>query len=146
MHTLYGRHRTGSYSRWMTTIAVGVVLAVCSLTLVPAGWPQDAGTTPSQDTGQGTASGAGLQVASVAATVLYFPLKGAFAIVGAVSGGLAYVFSGLDTDVAKKVWVTSMYGTYIITPEHLTGDKPVRFLGVSEESKGPEPAQAAPAP
>lgn len=129
----------------MKLIAVGVVLAVCSLTLVPAGWSQDAGATPSQDTGQGTASGAGLQVASVLVTIPYFAVKGAFAIVGAVTGGFTYVFSGLDSDAAKKVWVTSMYGTYIITPEHLTGDKPVRFLGVSEESKGPEPAPAAPA-
>jgi hypothetical protein len=25
-----------------------------------------------------------------------------------------------------------MYGTYIITPEHLRGDKPIRFLGVPD--------------
>jgi hypothetical protein len=28
-----------------------------------------------------------------------------------------------------------MYGTYLITPEHLTGDRPVRFLGVAAESE-----------
>lgn len=130
----------------MTTITVVAVLAFCSLTLVPAGWSQGTEEAQKQDREQGSASGAGLQVASVLITIPYFAAKGTFALLGAISGGLTYVFSGLDSDAAKKVWVTSMYGTYIITPEHLTGDKPVRFLGVSEESKGPEPAQAAPAP
>lgn len=130
----------------MTTITVVAVLAFCSLALVPAAWSQGTEEAQKQDREQGSASGAGLQVASVLITIPYFAAKGTFALLGAISGGLTYVFSGLDSDAAKKVWTTSMYGTYIITPEHLTGDKPVRFLGVSEESKGPEPAQAAPAP
>lgn len=33
-----------------------------------------------------------------------------------------------------------MYGTYIITPEYLSLDRPIRFFGVDAESKGYQPA------
>ena len=65
-------------------------------------------------------------------TLLYLPLKAAFAIGGGLVGGLAYAFSGGNETAAKSIWTTSMYGTYIITPDHLRGDRPIRFLGVSE--------------
>ena len=93
------------------------------------------------DTQQGTAYGAGMEAASAAATILYFPFKAAFAIAGGIVGGLAYVFSGLNETTAKSIWVPSTFGTYVITPEHLTGDRPVRFLGMAAESErmSPEP-------
>lgn len=72
-------------------------------------------------------------------TILYLPLKAAFAIGGGLVGGLAYAFSGGNENAAKSIWTTSMYGTYIITPDHLRGDKPIRFLGVPET----ESAQAS---
>jgi hypothetical protein len=71
-----------------------------------------------------------MQAASAVATILYFPFKAAFAIGGGVVGGLAYAFSGGSEQTAKNIWIPSIYGTYIITPDHLKGDKPVRFLGV----------------
>ena len=78
-------------------------------------------------------SGVGIQAGSALATIIYFPLKLAFAIGGGVVGGLAYGFSGGSEQTAKNIWIPSMYGTYIITPEHLKGDKPIRFLGVPAE-------------
>lgn len=85
--------------------------------------------------------------ASAAATILYFPFKAAFAIGGGLVGGLAYVFSGFSEQTAKNIWVPSMYGTYVITPEHLNGDRPVRFLGVAAENEGgvTAPAMMSPA-
>ena len=64
--------------------------------------------------------------------MLYLPLKAAFAIGGGIVGGLAYAFSGGNENAAKSIWTTSLYGTYIITPDHLRGDRPIRFLGVPE--------------
>ena len=78
--------------------------------------------------------------AAGAATILYFPFKAAFAIGGGIVGGLAYVFSGFSESTAKNIWVPSVYGTYVITPEHLSGDRPVRFLGVAAENEGMAPA------
>jgi hypothetical protein len=107
-----------------------VIVTFCSLITVPA-WSQSS----SSDQQQGTASGAGMQAASAASTILYFPFKAAFAIGGGIVGGLAYAFSGGSEQTAKNIWIPSVYGTYLITPEHLTGERPVRFLGVAADSE-----------
>lgn len=107
--------------------------------LVAPAWSQSS----SVESQQGTASGAGMGAASAAATILYFPFKAAFAIGGGIVGGLAYVFSGFSEPTARSIWVPSMYGTYLITPEHLSGDRPVRFLGVATEN---EETSVMPAP
>lgn len=106
-----------------------VVITYCSVLVGPA-WSQSS----SADTQQGTAAGAGMGAASAAATILYFPFKAAFAIGGGIVGGLAYLFSGFSEPTAKSIWIPSMFGTYVITPEHLNGDRPVRFLGVAAEN------------
>jgi hypothetical protein len=108
-----------------------VVLAFMSLTTIPA-WSQPS----SSDTQQGTASGAGMQAASAVTTILYFPFKAAFAIGGGIVGGLAYAFSGGSEQTAMNIWIPSVYGTYLITPEHLAGDRPVRFFGVAADAEG----------
>ena len=116
-------------------VIVLVVMVYGSMLVAPA-WSQSTST----DSLQGTASGAGMGAASAAATILYFPFKAAFAIGGGIVGGLAYVFSGFSESTAKNIWIPSVYGTYVITPEHLSGDRPVRFLGVAAENEGPTPA------
>jgi len=63
------------------------------------------------------------------ATPVYGAFKLAFAGVGSVIGGLTWVFTGGDYYAAKKVWDASQKGTYIITPEHLSGAKPIEFVG-----------------
>ena len=75
-----------------------------------------------------------MQAGAALATILYFPLKLAYAFGGGVVGGLAYGFSGGSQQTAKNIWIPSIFGTYIITPDHLKGDQPIRFLGVSAES------------
>ena len=115
---------------WLKSIVMVVILAVCAFVLVPVGLAQR--DEPKQE--GGTASEAGLGVASFLLTLPYGATKLAFATSGGVIGGLAYVFSGFDEATAKTVWTTSVYGTYILTPDHLRGEKPVRFLGVEDES------------
>jgi hypothetical protein len=115
-------------------MALVLVLAVAHLAVIQVAWAQEAAAKSSslstEDPSQNSVSGAGLQAASWLATVIYGPFKIAFAIVGGVTGGLTYLFSGGDTDAAMSVWGTSVYGTYVITPDHLKGDKAVRFFGV----------------
>ncbi|MGE0644887.1 MAG: hypothetical protein AB7P24_14555 [Nitrospira sp.] len=111
-------------------VVLVVVMTYCSMLVAPA-WSQS-----STDQQQGTATGAGMGAASAAATILYFPFKAAFALGGGIVGGLAYVFSGFSEQTAMNIWVPSVYGTYLITPEHLSGDRPVRFLGVAAEHEG----------
>lgn len=118
------------HHRQLPLVTFIVVMTFCSLITAPA-WSQYS----SDDQQQGTATGAGMGAASAATTILYFPFKAAFAIGGGIVGGLAYAFSGGSEQTAQSIWVPSMYGTYLITPEHLTGDRPVRFLGVAAESE-----------
>jgi hypothetical protein len=82
-----------------------------------------------------------MQAAAAVSTILYLPFKAAFAIGGGIVGGLAYVFSGGNEQAASSIWHTSLYGTYIITPEHLRGDRPVRFLGVADQPNEPATPQ-----
>lgn len=80
-------------------------------------------------------------VAAGLSTLVYLPLKLAFAIGGGIVGGLTYAFTGGNEQAAKSVWNTSLYGTYLITPDHLQGNRPIRFLGVvdSDEASAPAP-------
>jgi hypothetical protein len=83
-----------------------------------------------------------MQAAAGVSTLLYLPLKLAFAIGGGIVGGLAYAFSGGNEHAAKSIWDTSLYGTYIITPDHLQGNRPIRFLGVADSNDAPSPTPA----
>lgn len=127
------------------TFRIVAITLVCTLgivTMAPSVRGQEPAPAPapaSENTEGGNASSAGMGAAAGLSTLLYLPLKAAFAIGGGVVGGLAYAFSGGNENAAKSIWTTSMYGTYIITPDHLRGDKPIRFLGVPE----PDSAQAS---
>ena len=112
-------------------VLIVVIITYCSMLVAPA-WSQ----SPSTEAQQGTYSGAGMGAASAVATILYFPFKAAFAIGGGIVGGLAYVFSGFSEPTAKSIWVPSILGDYAIFPEHLNGDRPIRFLGVAAENEG----------
>jgi hypothetical protein len=123
--------------RSLSSAIVVSLIMMCSVAILVAPvLAQDVGRTSNVPVASGDASpsGVGIQAGSALATILYFPFKLAFAIGGGVVGGLAYGFSGLSEQTAKNIWIPSMYGTYIITPEHLKGDKPIRFLGVPAES------------
>ena len=124
-------------------VAVFLLLTLCTITMVPSAWSQESAATPSSaSTEGGDTSSAGMQAAAGVSTLLYFPLKAVFAICGGIVGGLAYAFSGGNEQAAKSIWDTSLYGTYIITPDHLQGNRPIRFLGVAESNDAPAPAPA----
>ena len=114
-------------------VAIGLVVVLCTALSVPTASSEEPLPPASSDSTEGgSASSAGMGAAAGVSTLLYLPLKAAFAIGGGLVGGLAYAFSGGNETAAKSIWTTSMYGTYIITPEHLRGDRPIRFLGVPE--------------
>src|SRR6185295_18233544 len=120
-------------------VAAFLLLALSIVTMVPAAWSQENSTG---NTEGGTASSAGMQAAAAVSTILYFPLKAAFAIGGGIVGGLAYVFSGGNEQAAKSIWNTSLLGDYYISPDQLEGNRPIRFLGVAESNDAPASASA----
>jgi len=76
-----------------------------------------------------TAEGIGLQAASVVGSVFYLPFKSMMALAGGLAGGIAYAFSLGNLEIAEGVWGPSVYGTYLLTPDHLAGCKPIEFFG-----------------
>lgn len=119
------------------TVTVLVIVAFCSLTVVPAGLAQDKSNEDTENTG----TQYGLGVASVLISLPYSIGKFAFATMGAVFGGFTYAFSGGNLQAANSVWDTSIRGTYIITPRHLKGEEQVRFFGVPPiRNEAPAPA------
>ena len=126
---------TGSRLLAVWTKAIALVLVMWILLLPPGWiWADDgvSGSDGSDDTG--------IKIGAWALTVPYIIGKGAFAVGGATVGGLGYLFSGGNSDTAKSVWTKSIYGTYIIRPEHLRGEEPVHFLGQADGNQ----AEAAP--
>ena len=124
-------------------VAVFLLLALCTVTMVPSVWSQEVAASPSSDSTEGgSASSAGMQAAAGLLTIPYVACKAAFALAGGIVGGLTYAFTGGNEIAAKSVWTTSMYGTYILTPDHLQGNRPIRFLGVADSNDAPAPAPA----
>ncbi|HET8580153.1 MAG TPA: hypothetical protein VFL31_04065 [Nitrospiraceae bacterium] len=129
-------------------MAVVMVLSMCHLTVIPIAWAQE----KEEGSTEATESQGGLGVASVLLSIPYGIAKVVYAGLGAIIGGFAYVLTGFDDKPAKKIWDTSIRGTYLITPDHLKGNKPVRFLGVPPEEEAAseqlpaEPTPAAPEP
>lgn len=69
----------------------------------------------------------GLGVGSIFATTIYFPLKTTYAILGGITGGLAYLVTGGDLFTASFIWMPTIQGDYIITPDMLRGKRKIRF-------------------
>ncbi len=97
-------------------------LVVC-LGLPSMSWAGENETSPSNEAALGLGSGL--------LTFLYLPTKVVYATLGGIVGGLTYGLTGGNLDAAQSVWEPSVYGTYVITPDHLKGDEPVRFYGPS---------------
>lgn len=71
----------------------------------------------------------GYGVGSVLASLLYSPAKVTYAGLGLITGGLGYVLSGGNGDVANSIIYPAIGGNYVITPQHLRGEQPVIFVG-----------------
>lgn len=133
---------------WKKTVAVALVLAILHLAFIPVGWAQER----DEDQSQSTASQFGLGTASFFLTIPYGLAKVVYATFGGIIGGFTYALTAGNEGAAKAVWDTSLRGTYVITPEHLKGDKAVRFFGVppdegmAQEQLPLEPAPAVPEP
>lgn len=69
----------------------------------------------------------GTGIGSAIGTVVYFPFKAAFCIVGGLASGVTLAVAG--TEQAGKVADTTCRGTWTITPAIVAGEEPVYFVG-----------------
>ena len=66
---------------------------------------------------------------TVLSNVVYMPAKLCYATLGGLTGGLAFALTAGDLQTAETVWVTTMGGTYVVTPGMLQGQDPIAFTG-----------------
>jgi hypothetical protein len=118
---------------------------VAMLALVCVGVVALAPSAALANSAQNISTGAGLGVGSALATLVYAPCKLIYAGGGLVVGGLAWVFSGGDRDVAKIVLTPSVLGDYVVTPAQLRGEQPLEFFG-RDPNYSVSPANVAAAP
>ncbi len=62
-------------------------------------------------------------------TLPYGGIKMAVAMLGALAGGMGFIFTGGDKATADKIWGPAMGGEYVITPEHIHKKKDLHFFG-----------------
>ena len=116
-----------------STITAIIISCVYTIMIIPTVHAQDVPPPVSEEaTTDAGASNAGMEAAAALSTIVYFPVKLAFALGGGLVGGLTYAFTVGDEEAAHRVWQASMEGNYIITPENLTGEQPVHFVGPTE--------------
>jgi hypothetical protein len=77
-------------------------------------------------------SDAGLGLATVVANIFYIPVKVAYAVVGGVTGGLAYAVTAGNQSVAERVWVSSVGGDYVLTGDMIAGQQKIQFSGATD--------------
>ena len=106
---------------WRRAVSGALACAVLAAALPALGDPKHAN--------QNIAVEGGLGAGSAIASILWSPLKLVYAFGGLVIGGLGYAWAGADGEVSKRVLKTCLAGDYIITPEHLMGEKRIRFAG-----------------
>jgi hypothetical protein len=110
---------------------VAVVVALGSVSPVAAQDETD-GEPPARQGGSYVMD-AGIGTACVLVNVLYMPAKLLYATLGGLTGGLAFVLTGANGEIADRIWAPSLGGNYVVTPGHLRNRETLYFSGVVEE-------------
>ncbi len=113
----------------------------------PAVAQDDSPQVPQPADGGVNWKGVGVGAATMAGNVVYVPAKLVYGILGGIAGGFGYALTGGNKETADSIWRASLGGDYILTPDMIRGNKPIRFSGPSETGpqSGRETATGAPA-
>jgi hypothetical protein len=82
-----------------------------------------------EESGHGAGAEFGLAIASSALSILYFPVRMVYGVVGAGVGGFGGWTTGGDLRTAKGIWRPTTEGHYFIRPDYLDGTERFRFNG-----------------
>jgi hypothetical protein len=75
----------------------------------------------------------GIGAGTAVTNLLYFPVKLTYGVLGGIAGGAGYALTGGNKQVADTIWRSSLGGDYVLTPDMMTGKKPIYFSGASED-------------
>ncbi len=62
-------------------------------------------------------------------TIVYAPVKLAYALTGSVLSGMAWVWTGGDSRVAGTILYAAILGDYVILAAHVQGNRSLQFVG-----------------
>lgn len=119
-------------------LIVVVPLLAMSLLVVPVSEGQSvkpAPVSPKPDAQYNPPDGA-LEAAATMLTIPYAPMKATVALAGAIIVGLDYLFTLGQGAGSSFIWRVCTGGDYAVTQDHLTGKKPLRFLGFPDPPSG----------
>lgn len=88
-------------------------------------------------------SEAGLGIAAGLVSLVYTPAKVLYALGGGAIAGMAYLASAGDQDVTEPILTPSLRGDYVVTPEHLKGERSLEFFGRQEVTHAATPPVSA---
>lgn len=116
-----GSTRSSAARRWSVAVIVSASIAMAPLSALA----KDDAADMAKDAGIGAGTGI--------ASLIYTPIKLTYALGGLIVGGLAWAFSGGDSEVASIVLTPSLRGDYVVTRSQLLGKQEIEFFGRSPE-------------
>jgi hypothetical protein len=93
------------------------------------------------ESGHGAGAEFGLAVASTGLSLLYFPARIVYGVIGAGLGGFSGWATGGDLRTAKGLWRPTTEGHYFIRPDYLDGTERFRFNGAMSPIRQTEVAE-----
>jgi len=66
---------------------------------------------------------------SLLCTLVYSPVKLAYAASGLLVGSMAWAWSAGSDRVSRPIYRAALKGDYVVLPEHLTGERKLEFRG-----------------
>ena len=87
--------------------------------------------------------GAGYGALALFGTLLYFPAKLVYAVVGTIVGGGTYLVTAGNAQAASTVFRSALGGDYVLTPQMVAGQQPINFSGPRETPPAPTDTGAA---
>ena len=106
--------------------AIRSAAGALALALAISATPARAGES---STAQPVDADAGMGIAAGLASLVYTPAKVLYALGGGVAAGMAYLASAGNQDVTTPILTPSVRGDYVVTPEHLRGERTLEFFG-----------------
>lgn len=121
------------------------IVTLMSLSASSSAWAQEGSASPAANQSQvaqppdGSVNwkGVGLGAGAVVGNLVYVPAKVAYGILGGIGGAAGYALTGGNKQVANSIWRSSLGGDYVLTPDMMTGKKPIYFSGPSDPGSGP---------
>jgi len=115
--------RSGAVRKAQLRTVVAAVLAAAALATATNARADDVGRAANE---------AGMGVTTAVANLVYIPAKIGYAALGGLTGGLGYLLTGGNKEVADRVWVSSIGGDYVLSRQQVKGEQEIHFAGQSD--------------